>query len=133
MNFQLTSSKSILLVDDEEDILELLSYNFRKSGFRVHLAKDGLEGYRKASELIPDVIITDLWMPEMDGILMCKHIREMNELDLSRIIVLTADADDFKAIAALNAGADKYLCKPVSPSVIVKLVLDLMLHPRVAN
>jgi two-component system alkaline phosphatase synthesis response regulator PhoP len=118
--------KTVLLVDDEEDILELLSYNFRKSGFRVLLAKNGLEGYRVAFAAVPDVIVTDLWMPEMDGILMCKHIRDQSQLDASRIIVLSADSDEFKAISALRAGADEYLTKPVSPSIIVNLAKKII-------
>jgi two-component system alkaline phosphatase synthesis response regulator PhoP len=128
MNFQLTTPKSVLIVDDEEDILEILSYNFRKSGFKVHIARNGREGYRLATEVIPDLIITDLWMPEMDGLLMCKHIREMSELDLSRIIFLSADPDEFKAMAALNAGADQYLTKPMIPSRIVRLSIELMMQ-----
>jgi two-component system alkaline phosphatase synthesis response regulator PhoP len=118
--------KTVLLVDDEEDILELLSYNFRKSGFRVLLAQNGLQGYQVALMACPDIIVTDLWMPEMDGILMCKHIRDQSQLDSSSIIVLTADSDEYKAIAALSAGADEYLTKPVSPSVIVKLANSLL-------
>ena len=118
--------KTVLLVDDEEDILEMLSYNFRKSGFHVLLANNGQEGYRLAYNEIPDVIVTDLWMPEMDGILMCKLIRDQIQLDVSRIIVLSADSDDFKAISALRAGADEYLSKPVSPSVIVHLAQKII-------
>jgi two-component system alkaline phosphatase synthesis response regulator PhoP len=122
-------SRTVLLVDDEEDIIEMLSYNFKKSGFCVVSASNGLDGYRMASEMIPDVIVTDLWMPQMDGILMCKHIRDQSQLDLSKIIVLTADSDEFKAIAALSAGADEFLKKPVSPSIIIKLALQLMNKP----
>lgn len=131
MNFQLFSeAKTVLVVDDEEDIREVLSYNFRKSGFQVLLAKNGLEGYQMASEVIPDIIVTDLWMPEMDGILMCKHIRDQRELDSSKIIVLTADSDEYKAIAAINAGADEYLTKPVHPSIIVRLARQLADKPK---
>ena len=120
------ASKTVLLVDDEEDILELLSYNFRKSGFRVLIAQNGLQGYQTALTACLDVIVTDLWMPEMDGILMCKHIREQSQLDASSIIVLTADSDEYKAIAALSAGADEFLTKPISTSVIVKLANSLL-------
>jgi two-component system alkaline phosphatase synthesis response regulator PhoP len=133
MSSQLPTLKSVLLVDDEEDILELLSYNFRKSGFTVYIAKNGLEGYRLASEIIPDLIVSDLWMPEMDGLLMCKHIRDRSELDLSRIIMLSADSDEYKIVAALSAGADKYLTKPINPSLIVSLAKELMGKPRAVN
>jgi two-component system alkaline phosphatase synthesis response regulator PhoP len=131
MNFKLVDCKRVLIVDDEEDILEILSYNFKKSGFEVLVAKNGLEGYRLATEHIPDIIVTDLWMPDMDGLLMCKHIRDMRELDGSVIIVLTADTDEYKAIAALNAGADEYMNKPVSPSLIVNMAWTLTQKGRV--
>ncbi|MFI5149023.1 MAG: PleD family two-component system response regulator [Bacteroidia bacterium] len=125
MNFKLVDLKKVLLVDDEEDILEILSYNFKKSGFDVLVARNGLEGYRMATEHVPDIIITDLWMPDMDGLLMCKHIRDMRELDDAGIIVLTADTDEYKAIAALNAGADEYIHKPISPVLIVNMARTL--------
>jgi|GEM_PF-3074800 two-component system alkaline phosphatase synthesis response regulator PhoP len=131
MNFKLVDCKRVLIVDDEEDILEILAYNFKKSGFEVLVAKNGLEGYRLATEHIPDIIVTDLWMPDMDGLLMCKHIRDMRELDSSVIIVLTADTDEYKAIAALNAGADEYMNKPVSPSLIVNMAWTLTQKGRV--
>jgi two-component system alkaline phosphatase synthesis response regulator PhoP len=131
MNFKLVDSKTVLLVDDEDDILEILSYNFKKAGFNVLVARNGLEGYRLATEHTPHIIITDLWMPDMDGLLMCKHIRDMRELDESGIIVLTADTDEYKAIAALNAGADEYIHKPISPTIIVNMARALAEKRRV--
>ncbi|HXC06554.1 MAG TPA: response regulator, partial [Bacteroidia bacterium] len=130
MNFKLVNTQKILLVDDEDDILEILSYNFKKSGYDVLIARNGLEGYRLATEHLPDIIVTDLWMPDMDGLLMCKHIRDMPELDHSGIIVLTADTDEYKAIAALNAGADEYVHKPISPMRLVAMAREVSLKHK---
>jgi len=125
MNNSSFPNQTVLLVDDEEDILEMLSYNFLKSGFRVVLAKNGVEGQRMAIEEMPDVIVADLWMPEMDGIRMCRYLRSHPALDRSRIILLSADSHKNRAIEAIKAGADVYLNKPIAPSHIVQLAKSL--------
>jgi DNA-binding response OmpR family regulator len=121
-------SPAVLLVDDDEDILEILSYNFRKSGFEVLRAKDGNEGQRLAAAFKPGLIIADLWMPGMDGIRMCRYIRSMPALDSSRIIILSADGHKGRAVEALKAGADVYLTKPLPPADIVQLGKSIALH-----
>jgi two-component system alkaline phosphatase synthesis response regulator PhoP len=125
-------AQTVLLVDDEEDILEMLSYNFKKSGFRVVVAKNGTEGQLKAFEEKPAVIVADLWMPEMDGIRMCRYLRTHPDLDKSRIIILSADSHKNRAVEAIKAGADVYLTKPIAPSHIVHLAKSLALTKTVA-
>jgi len=125
MNNTLAQSQTVLLVDDEEDILEMLSYNFKKSGFRVLLAKNGVEGQHLAIAEKPEVIVADLWMPEMDGIRMCRYLRSHPALDRSQIIILSADSHKNRAIEAIKAGANVYLTKPLPPSHIVQLAKSL--------
>ncbi len=119
------SNQTVLLVDDEEDILEMLAYNFKKSGFRVVLAKNGVEGQRLAFDEKPEIIVADLWMPEMDGIRMCRYLRSHPALDRSKIIILSADSHKNRALEAIKAGADVYLNKPIPPSHIVQLAKSL--------
>lgn len=118
-------NNTVLIVDDEEDILEILSYNFRKSGFRVLLAKNGTEGQDIALFEKPELVVADLWMPQMDGIRMCRYLRSQPALDRSRIIILSADSSKNRAIEAIQAGADVYLTKPIPPLQIVALAKSL--------
>src|SRR4051812_30761822 len=102
----------ILIVDDEPDILEFLSYNFRKKNFEVSVANNGQEGIEKAILDSPDLIISDILMPEMDGIEMCKGLRKISLFKTTPIIFLTAVNDDYKVLYAMTSGADQYASKP---------------------
>ncbi len=97
----------LLLVDDEPDILEFLSYNFRKKGYLVSTAINGVEGINKAAKELPDLIISDILMPEMDGIEMCKEMRNNETLMHIPFIFLTALGDDNNLLFALSSGADQ--------------------------
>jgi len=116
----------ILLVDDEPDILELLTYNLEKEGFEVHVASNGREGVQVARQVIPDLILLDVMMPDMDGMEACIQIRE--ETSLSHVIVafLTARGEDYSQIAGFDAGADDYIQKPIKPRVLVSRVKALL-------
>ncbi|MGB1074767.1 MAG: response regulator transcription factor [Flavobacteriales bacterium] len=116
----------ILLVDDEPDILELLTYNLEKEGFEVHVACNGREGVQVARQVIPDLILLDVMMPDMDGMEACIQIRE--EPKLSHVIVafLTARGEDYSQIAGFDAGADDYIQKPIKPRVLVSRVKALL-------
>ena len=87
-------NKEILLIDDEEDVLDFLSYNLKKEGYRVHVAKNGLEGIQKIKELQPALVILDLMMPEMDGIEVCQIIRSDASILQPIITLLTSRAED---------------------------------------
>lgn len=120
----------ILLVDDEDDIREFLSYTLRKEGFEVHTAQDGISGVRMAVELNPHLILLDVMMPGTDGITACGQIRAMPEMNSVIICFLTARSEDFSQIAGLEAGGDDYIIKPVRPKVLVSRVKALLRRYR---
>ncbi len=120
------SRYKILLVDDEEDIIEFLSYNLGKHGFKVSSAHNGIEALEKAKKEIPNLIILDVMMPEMDGITALEEIRKIKKLDNTLVILLTARSEDYSQIVGFEAGADDYVTKPVKPKVLVKRVMALL-------
>lgn len=120
------SKYKILLVDDEEDIIEFLSYNLRKEGFEVSTAFNGREAIEKAKAEMPHLIIMDVMMPEMDGITAVSEIRKISALDDTLIIFLTARAEDYSQIAGLEAGADDYISKPIKPKVLISKLIALL-------
>ncbi len=120
------SKVKVLLVDDEPDILEFLSYNFRKHGFDVYTAKNGLEGIQYAEAKLPNIIITDILMPDMDGIEMSEALRKKSELDKTPIVFLTAVQDDYKFIHAMTLGGDQYVSKPIRFEYLLTMVNQLI-------
>lgn len=116
----------ILLVDDENDILEFVSYNLKKEGFDVFTAANGKDAIRVALEVRPQLIILDVMMPEMDGIETCEELRKLPELADSIIAFLTARGEDYSQIAGFEAGADDYIAKPIKPKVLVSRVKALL-------
>ncbi len=117
---------TILLVDDEKDILEFLSYNLKKELFNVVTSRSGKDALEKASRLKPHLIVLDVMMPEMDGIETCIELRKLNETRDSVIVFLTARSEDYSQIAGLDAGADDYISKPVKPKVFLSKVNSLL-------
>ncbi len=116
----------ILLVDDEPDILEILSYNLTAEGYQVFTARNGVEGVEKAKKKKPHLIILDVMMPEMDGIEACEIIRATNGLESTLIAFLTARGEDYSQVAGFDAGADDYITKPIKPKVLVSKVKALL-------
>ncbi|MCY1722591.1 response regulator transcription factor [Prolixibacteraceae bacterium Z1-6] len=116
----------VLLVDDELDILEFLSYNLEKAGYKVYTAKNGVEAIKVAEKEIPHLIILDVMMPEMDGIAACEELRKIPSLSTTVIAFLTARGEDYSQIAGFEAGADDYITKPVRPKVLVSRVKALL-------
>ena len=116
----------ILIVDDEVDILEFLSYNLSKLGYEVKTAKSGKKALKTVSEWIPELIILDIMMPEMDGIELCGMLRENSELDNTLIVFLTARSESYTQITALDIGADDYITKPIKPNVLKSKVNALL-------
>ncbi|MES2286431.1 MAG: response regulator [Bacteroidota bacterium] len=130
----MNTSKKILIVDDEPDILEFLSYNFSKKGFHVATAINGLEGIKKAESELPQFIISDILMPELNGIEMCKAIREIPQLKLIPFLFLTAVNDDYKVLYAMLSGADQYVSKPIRFEYLLVMVNQLIEDKkRIAN
>lgn len=116
----------ILLVDDEPDILEIVSYNLTAEGYKVFTAENGAEGVKKAKKEKPQLIILDVMMPEMDGIEACEQIRQVPELKDVIITFLTARGEDYSLVAGFEAGADDYITKPIKPKVLVSKVKALL-------
>ena len=116
----------ILLVDDEPDILEFIGYNLEKEGFQVLKALNGREAIEVAKRELPQIIILDVMMPEMDGMVTCEEIRKIPELKQSIIAFLTARGEDYSQIAGFEAGADDYITKPIRPKVLVSRVRALL-------
>ena len=116
----------ILLVDDEPDILEIISYNLISNGFEVFTALNGVKALKKAKSIIPDLIILDVMMPEMDGIETCEEIRKIPELNDTIITFLTARSEDYSQLAGFDAGADDYINKPIKPKLLVGKVKSLL-------
>ena len=119
-------SEKILIVDDEPDIVELLDYHLTKEGYKTKTAHNGKEALEVAKDFLPDLILLDLMMPEMDGIETCVEIRENPQLKGTLIALLTARAEDYSQIAGFDSGADDYITKPIKPRVLVSRIKALL-------
>ena len=131
MNEHFAASKElppwkILIADDEPDILEIVGYNLSQEGYQIVTAANGREAIAKAKKEMPDLIIMDVMMPEMDGIEACENIRKIPELQDTIITFLTARSEDYSQVAGFDAGADDYIAKPIKPKVLVSKVKALL-------
>lgn len=117
---------SILIIDDELDILEIIKYNLVKEGFNVETASNGKEGIELAKKFHPDLILLDVMMPQMDGIEVCEILRSTPDFEHTIICFLTARSEDYSQIAGLDAGADDYIAKPVKPKVLISRLNALL-------
>lgn len=118
--------KSILLIDDEQDILEILTYNLKKEGYSVHTADNGNDGIAKAKEIVPDLILLDVMMPEKDGIETCQELRKIPQLESTLIVFLSARGEEFSQLAGFEAGANDYVVKVIKPKVLVSKINALL-------
>jgi len=121
---------TVLVVDDEEDLLSLLDYNLSQEDFNVLMARDGVEAIESARENDPDLIILDIMMPKMDGIETCRRLRQDAHLRTIPIMMLTARTEEEDQVQGLDVGADIYLSKPVSVSVILSQAKALLRSAR---
>ncbi len=120
------SNIKILLVDDEPDIIEILTYNLNKEGYQVFSASNGKEALVQASKIIPHLIILDVMMPVMDGIETCENLRKDNRFEDTIIMFLSARSEDYSHVAAFDVGADDYVNKPIKPKVLNSKVSALL-------
>ena len=118
--------KTILVVDDERDLLDLIEYNLKKEGYDVLKAEDGLEGIRMAKKYKPDLVLLDIMMPKMNGLEACEQIREDDEIKQTPIIFLTAKNDEKTEVRGLNLGADDFLTKPISTAKLVSRITAVL-------
>jgi two-component system, OmpR family, alkaline phosphatase synthesis response regulator PhoP len=119
-------AEQILIVDDEPDILEFLSYNLTKEGYEVRTANNGREALTILESFHPQLLILDIMMPEMDGVELCKKIKDEKMAPQAVIAFLTARNEDFTQIAALDAGGDDFITKPIKPRVFLSRVKALL-------
>jgi two-component system alkaline phosphatase synthesis response regulator PhoP len=117
---------TILIVDDEPDIIDFLSYTIKKEGYRVFTATNGEEAVTVAQQLSPSLILMDVMMPVMDGIEACQIIRKDLQLNQPIIAFLTARAEDYAQIAGFEAGADDYISKPIRPRLLISKIESLL-------
>lgn len=120
------NKKKILIIDDEQDILEILSYNLEKEGYEVYTADNGTEGIAMAKQLLPDLILLDVMMPNKDGIETCQDLRALPELEQTLIVFLSARGEEFSQLAGYNAGANDYVVKVIKPKVLVSKINALI-------
>lgn len=114
--------RKVLIVDDDEDILDLLSYNLSKEGYQVFQASDGVEALEVAKAKLPELIILDIMMPQMDGVEACRLMRQEAELAKAHIIFLTARIEEYSEVAAFDSGADDFISKPIKPRALISRV-----------
>lgn len=118
--------KKILVVDDEQDIVDLVSYNLSKEGFKVFTASNGTQAVEVAKTVKPDVVLLDVMMPGMDGFEVCRSLRQDPTLATTAIMFLTAKSGEIDQILGLELGADDYIQKPISPRVLLARVKSIL-------
>jgi len=122
----MSSMIKILVVDDDPDIIEILRYNLSLAGYQVKTAFNGKEALKKAKLFLPEIILLDIMMPEMDGIEACTQIKSLPSLNKTMIIFLSARSEDFTQIAAFDAGGDDYISKPVKPKILLRKIRSVV-------
>ena len=124
---------TLLLVDDETDILDFVGYNLRKEGYKVLTSDNGRDAILKAKENTPHLILLDVMMPQMDGIETCREIKRLPGLESTLIVFFTALSEDFTQILSLDAGGDDYITKPIKPALLVSKVNSLLRRLKTAS
>ncbi len=124
---------TLLLVDDETDILDFVGYNLRKEGYKVLTSDNGRDAILKAKENTPHLILLDVMMPQMDGIETCREIKRLPGLESTLIVFFTARSEDFTQILSLDAGGDDYITKPIKPALLVSKVNSLLRRLKTAS
>ena len=118
--------KKILLVEDDAEIVELLSFNLKKAGFSIGTATEGIEGLKKARSLAPDLILLDLMLPELDGFAVCEILRRDPCTASIPIIILTAMTSQLARVTGLSSGANDYITKPFSMKALLSKVESML-------
>tara|TARA_Y100000996_G_C22512265_1_gene638918 strand:- start:692 stop:1387 length:696 start_codon:yes stop_codon:yes gene_type:complete len=123
----------ILVVDDDPDIIEIISYNLKKENYKVFSCYNGTDSIKIAEKEKPDLIILDVMMPGMDGIQVCEKLRSKNKFNNTIIMFLSARGEDFTHIAAYDAGADDFVNKPLKPRLLISKVRSLLRRTNKIN
>ncbi|MEX1097415.1 MAG: response regulator [Planctomycetales bacterium] len=120
---------TILIIEDERSLVEVLTYNLNKEGFEVHSATDGQEGLNRARKLLPDLVILDLMLPVLEGLEVCRQLRSDPRTQSIRILMLTARAEEVDEIVGFSMGADDYVAKPFKMKALVHRIKALLRRP----
>ncbi len=120
------AKKRILVVDDERDLVEMLSVRLKANGYEVFVAQDGQEGLDQARSLKPDLIILDLMLPKLDGYKICRMLKFDEEYKQIPIILFTARAQKVDAILGKEVGADAYITKPFEAEILLSKIVELL-------
>jgi DNA-binding response OmpR family regulator len=130
MSYGAIVRKKVLIVEDDPDLVELLSFNLRAAGFAVGTAADGLDAIKKARSLIPDLILLDLMLPELDGFGVCEILRRDPATAGIPIFMVTAMSSQFARLAGMEAGANDFITKPFSPKQLISRVHEILGRPE---
>jgi two-component system, OmpR family, alkaline phosphatase synthesis response regulator PhoP len=126
------NKEKVLVVDDEEDILELISYNLHREGYQVTTSETGEDAVAKAFTTLPQIIILDLMLPGLDGLEVCKQLKSDERTKGIPIIMVTAKGEEADIVAGLELGADDYLTKPFSPRVLLARIKTVLRRRKTA-
>lgn len=121
---------TVLIVEDERPLVEVLTYNLKNEGFEVHSAHDGQEGLRRALSVLPDIILLDLMLPVMEGLEVCRQLRADQRTQDIPILMLTARTDEVDEVVGFHMGADDYVTKPFKLKPLIHRVRALLRRPR---
>ena len=124
------AKEKILIIEDEPDIVRMLEYNLKKEGFRVVSAPDGQEGLRQARKQCPDIILLDLMLPEIDGLEVCRALRQERDTAGIPVIMLTAKGRESDKVGGLELGADDYITKPFSLGELIARIKAVLRRSR---
>jgi DNA-binding response OmpR family regulator len=118
--------KKILVVDDDADLIQLISFNLKQAGYSIGTASNGVDAIKKAHSLNPDLIVLDVMMPELDGFAVCEILRRDAQTASIPIMMLTAISSELGRMAALGSGATDFITKPFSPRLLLGRIEDLL-------
>jgi two-component system phosphate regulon response regulator PhoB len=124
---------TLLVIEDDPDIIEILRYNLEREGFRVLVAADGERGLAEAARSQPDLVLLDLMLPGLDGLEVCRRLRQQDATRWIPVLVLTAKSEEADVVVGLEMGADDYLAKPFSPRELLARVRALLRRARRAE
>jgi len=122
--------KKILLVDDNNDLLELLRLSFKNAGFSIITATNGLEALKKACSLLPDLVLLDLMLPELDGFGVCEKLRKNPATASTPILLLSGMSGQIARYAGFESGGTDFVSKPASPSVLIAKIREMLAEPK---
>lgn len=126
----MSTPKRVMVVEDEADLAELLVYNLRRAGYEAELARDGQSGLRRITELVPDLVVLDVMLPQLSGLQVARQVRTNPRTADIPIIMLTAKAEEMDQVAGLQVGADDYVTKPFSVKVLLARIEAMLRRSR---